>query len=208
MVLLSPPDVDHGVSESICQLGSLLGDQGFSVSVDQWSRKEQCALGPMPWLHSQMLELNSQGGRVILVLTHKALERAEEWTRRHKEAVKTKGDAASQTGSPYSDLFQASLFLVQTDKQLGRAGERFALVRFDSSPRTDGTLPELLQGLLLFQLPSQTQALLTELTVGRSRRRSRTGLKSNGLATKTEVQTSLQFKYVGDEKGLEPLRCL
>ena len=207
MVLLSPPDVDPSVSESICQLGSLLGEQGFSVSVDQWSRKEQCSLGPMPWLHSQMMELNSQGGRVVLVLNHKALERAEEWTHRRKEAVKTKGDATSQTESPYSDLFQASLFLVQTDKQLGRAGERFTLVRFDSSLRMDRTLPELFQGLLLFQFPSQTQALLTELTVERSCRRSRKGLKSNGLATKTELQKSLQFKYAGDERELEPLRC-
>lgn len=175
VVLLSPPDVDDGVSASVCQLGSFLCSQGFSVSVDQWSRKEQCTLGPLPWLHSQLLKLNSKGGRVLLVLTRKALERTEEWTQNNKDVIKLKGENKdlSHSRSPYSDVFTASLFLIQTDKQLGRAGERFLLVNFDSTqPRSrDRSLPELLQGLPLFQLPSQTQSLLAELTVVEAERR-------------------------------------
>ena len=169
VVLLSPPDVDGGVSESVCQLGSMLCTRGFRVSVDQWSIKEQCTLGPLPWLHSQLLELNSQGGRVVLVVTRKALERAEEWTHWHKEDIKTKGQenrGLPLTGSPYSDVFMASLCLIEADRLQGRAGERFLLATFDPHPRSDRNLPELLQGLRLFQLPSQTGALLTELTVG------------------------------------------
>ncbi|XP_036956919.1 interleukin-17 receptor C-like [Acanthopagrus latus] len=169
VVLLSPPDVDGGVSESVCQLGSMLCTRGFRVSVDQWSIKEQCTLGPLPWLHSQLLELNSQRGRVVLVVTRKALERAEEWTHRHKEDIKTKGQenrGLPLTGSPYSDVFMASLCLIEADRLQGRAGERFLLATFDPHPRSDRNLPELLQGLRLFQLPSQTGALLTELTVG------------------------------------------
>ncbi|XP_035518058.1 interleukin-17 receptor C [Morone saxatilis] len=172
VVLLSPPDVDDGVSEAVCRLGSLLCNQGFSVLVDQWSRKEQCTLGPLPWLHSQLLELNSQGGRVVLVLTRKALEKVEEWSQQHKEGIKTKGEdkGLSQIVSPYSDVFTASLCIIQADKQLGRAGERFLLVKFDSHADIDRReLPELLQGLMLFQIPSETQALLTELTVGGTR---------------------------------------
>lgn len=216
VVLLSPPDVDDGVSDSVCRLGSLLCNQGFSVSVDQWSRKEQCTLGPLPWLHSQLLELNSQGGQVVLVLTRKALERAEEWTHRLKEVIKTKGDdkGLPQIASPYSDVFMAALCLIQAEKQLGRAAERFLLVKFDSHSRSDRTLPEPLQGLLLFQLPSQTQALLTELTVGgtrtRSCRRTWTGWKWSGSdrwRAKTkggpDQQTTLQCKHVGDEKDME-----
>lgn len=195
MVLLSPPDVDDLVSESVCGLGSQLCDQGFSVSADQWSRKEQCTLGPMPWLHSQLLELNSRGGRVVLVLTRKALERAEEWTHRNKDVIKTKEDdkGLPQICSPYSDVFTASLSVIQADKQLGRAGERFLLVTLDSHPSSDRSLPELLQGLPLFQLPSHTQALLFELTVGRtgrgSGRRTWTGWKwsaSDGWRAKTK----------------------
>lgn len=168
VVLLSPPDAEDGVSESVCRLGSLLCNQGFSVSVDQWSRNEQCTLGPLPWLHSQMLELNSHGGRAVLVLTRKALERAQEWTHRQKEVFKMKGEdkGLHQICSPYSDVFTASLCLIQADKQLGRAIERFLLVKFDSHPCSDRSLPELLQGLPLFKLPCQTQALLSELTVG------------------------------------------
>lgn len=212
MVLLSPPDVDDGVSESVCRLGSLLCHQGFSVSVDQWSRNEQCTLGPMPWLHSQLLEPDCEGCRVVLILTRKALERAEEWTHQNKGAVKMEGKDSGlhYIGSPYSDVFMASLCLIQADKQLGRAAERFLLVKFDSNPRSDQTLPELLRGLLLFQLPSQTQALLSELTMRSTGRKPWTSLKwnaSNELRAKNkkeaEAQKALHCKFVGAEKILE-----
>ncbi|XP_041638874.1 interleukin-17 receptor C isoform X2 [Cheilinus undulatus] len=172
VVLLSPPDVDAGVSESVCQLGSLLSNHGFSVSVDQWSRKEQCTLGPLPWLHSQLLELKSQRGRAVLILNQKALERAEEWTRWYKKDMKTKMDSKGlpQRWSPYSDVFSALLFIIQTDKEQGRAGERFLLVKFDSYQSSNKGLPELFQGLPLFHLPSKTRAFLSELTVGGTER--------------------------------------
>ncbi|KAM3878444.1 uncharacterized protein ACN63O_006182 [Diretmus argenteus] len=175
LVLLSPPDVQGVVSELVCKLGSLLLDRGFSVSVDQWSRTEQCSLGPLPWLHSQLLKLDHPGGRVVLVLTQKAWNRAEEWTRQQKEAqVEVAG--LPVVLSPYSDVFTACLFLIQADKRLGRAGERFLLVDFESCPVrslcSDGSLLELFQGLSVFHLPSQNQALLSELTVGRRGRGS------------------------------------
>ncbi|XP_056249743.1 interleukin-17 receptor C [Seriola aureovittata] len=168
VVLLSPPDLDDGLSDSVCRLGSLLCNKGFNVSVDQWSRKEQCTLGPLLWLHSKLLELDSRGNRVVVVLNRKAIERTEEWMHQYEEVIKTKGEdkGLPQMCSPYSDLFTASLCIIHADKQLGRAGERFLLVKFDSHPSSDRNLPELLQGLPLFQLPFQTQALLTELTVG------------------------------------------
>ncbi|KAM4587829.1 interleukin-17 receptor C [Odontesthes bonariensis] len=166
VVLLSPPDVDDSVSESVHHLGSYLCNQGFSVSVDQWSRKEQCTLGPLPWLHSQLQKLSSMGGRVLLVLSHRALDRIEEWTHLNRD-----GDGAEpqQLKSPYSDLFTASLFYIHAYKQQSRAGEHFFLVKFDSQPKqwptSDRRLPDLLHGLPLFHLPAQTQSLLTELAV-------------------------------------------
>ncbi|KAF7207813.1 interleukin-17 receptor C isoform X1 [Nothobranchius furzeri] len=160
LVLLSPPDVDDGVAESVHQLGSLLCSQGFSVSVDQFSRKEQCSQGPLLWFHSQMLKLDRMGGRVVLVVTPKASQRAEEWSRLNRDGA---AKMTQQFLSPYSDLFTASLCLIHKHKSLGKAAERFLLVKFDSSNQK--SLPELLRGLPLFQLPSQTQSLLTELTV-------------------------------------------
>ncbi|XP_040060997.2 uncharacterized protein LOC120835809 isoform X1 [Gasterosteus aculeatus] len=174
VVLLSPPDVDDSVSESVCQLGAQLRNRGFNVLVDQCSRKEQCNLGPLPWLHGQLMEMNRRGGTFVLVLTHAALNRAEERAQRSKEVVKTTGDHTGlpEIISPYSDVFVASLSLIQADKQLGRAGEHFLLVTLGSHPKGDRRLPELLRGLPLFQLPSQTKALLHELTVGSSARGS------------------------------------
>lgn len=171
MVLVSPPDVDEGVSESVSQLGSLLGSHGFSVCVDQWNREKQCIMGPVPWLHSQLLEMKQRGGRVVLVLTRKALETAEEWTRQEAARTKAGGGSVPQTESPYSDVFVACLRLIHGVKQAGEARELFVLVRFDSKKRKDRSLPELFQGLPLFHLPSQTQALLTGLSVSGSRRR-------------------------------------
>ncbi|XP_047438385.1 uncharacterized protein LOC125006421 [Mugil cephalus] len=174
VVLLSPPDADALVSQSVCQLGSLLCSQGFSVCVDQWSRKEQCNLGPLPWLHSHLLKINSMGGRVVLVLTHKALARIEEWSHCNKDVVTTnEGDRPRpQIWSPYSDLFTASLFHIYAEKQKGKSGERFLLVEFDSQPTKTQSggrrLPELVRGLSLFRLPSQTESLFTELTVTES----------------------------------------
>lgn len=166
MVLLSPPDVDNEVLESVCRLGSLLCNRGFSVSVDQWCRKEQCTLGPLPWLHSQLLELNSRGGRVVLVLTRKVLGRTAEWTHQHPS-----DSGLPQTWSPYSDVFTACLSLIEAEKQLSRAAERFLLVKLTSHPVGDRSLPELLQGLPLFQLPCQTQPLLSELSMRGTGRR-------------------------------------
>ncbi|XP_071349107.1 uncharacterized protein il17rc [Trachinotus anak] len=215
VVLLSPPDLDDGVSESVCQLGSLLYNKGFSVSVDQWSRKEQCTLGPLPWLHSKLLELESPGNRVVVVLTRKAIERTEEWMHQQKQVIKSKGEnkGLPQIFSPYSDLFTASLCIMHAYKQLGRAEERFLLVKFDSHSSSDWNLPELLQGLPLFQLPFQTQALLTELTVGRTGRsggKTWTGWKWSGLGgwrEKTKEgphqQKASLCKYLGVEKNLE-----
>ncbi|KAG7244598.1 hypothetical protein INR49_029617 [Caranx melampygus] len=165
VVLLSPPDLDGGVSDSVCRLGSLLCNKGFNVSVDQWSRMELWNRGPLPWLHSKLLEMDSQGDHVVLVLTRKAIEKAEEWMPQNKEIIKTKDRGLPQMCSPYSDLFTAALCIIHADKLQGRAGKRFLLVTFDSHLRSDRKRPELLQGLPLFQLPFQTQALLTELTV-------------------------------------------
>lgn len=200
VVLLSPPDVEGGVSELVCRLGSLLCEQGFSVSVDQWCRTEQSSLGPVPWLHSQLLKLDNLRGQVILVLTRQAWEGAEEWTRQYKEAQgKQKDKTPSQVLSPFSDVFMASLCTIQADKQLGRAGERFLLVNFESHPAqppgSDQSLPELLQGLSLFHLPSQTQALLSKLKRGRASEKKRW--------MRLDEQRTPPHKYFGVEKNWE-----
>lgn len=192
MVLVSPPELDDNVSESVSQLGSLLASHGFSVCVDQWKREQQCIMGPVPWLHSQLLELKQrQGGRVLLVLTRKALDTAEEWS--HKEAARTKVDDKSFTKmeSPYSELFVACLRLLHGFKQAGTASDIFVLVSFDSKVWKDIRLPELFQGLPWFHLPSHTQALLTGLTAGRPKRR---------LWTKRRRGSSDQFRAKNSEE--------
>lgn len=189
---MSPPELDDNVSESVSQLGSLLASHGFSVCVDQWNREQQCIMGPVPWLHSQLLELKQRpGGKVLVVLTQKALDMAEEWSR--KEAAKTKVDEKSVTKmeSPYSELFTACLRLIHGVNQAGTARDIFVLVSFDSKVWKDIRLPELFQGLPWFHIPSQTQALLTGLTVARPKRR---------LWTKRIHDSSDQFRAKNSEE--------
>lgn len=170
VVLLSPPDVDKGVSGLVNGLALHLQSHGFNVSVEQWSRMEQCALGPLPWLYSQ-LKPNS---RVVLILTRKALEKAEEWTREHKQDIKAKwGDTdVPQILSPYTDVFMGSLCIIEKEKQLARVHQRFILVKFDTHSGSCKNLPKLLEGLTVFHLPSQTHDLLAELTVRETERTS------------------------------------
>lgn len=178
VVLLSAPDEDVGVSKSVDQLGSFLCSQGFSASVDRWSRREQCSQGPLVWLYSQLQKMDSTGGRVVLTLTQNTSERAEEWI--HLNTAEDAENPHQLTG-PYADLFTASLFIIHRLKMQARAAERFVLVNFDTSHKhnTDMKLPELLRGLPMFHLPSQTQSLLTELTVAETEmgRRRRTWIK-------------------------------
>lgn len=190
MLLVSPPEQDDNVSEAVSQLGALLTSHGVSVCVDQWNREQQCIMGPVPWLHSQLLELKQrQGGRVLLVLTRKALDMAEEWSR--KEAAKTKVDNKSVTKmeSPYSELFVACLRLLHGFKQAGTARDTFVLVSFDSKVWKDIRLPELFQGLPWFHLPSQTQALWTGLTRPKTKRRR---CSSDQLRGKNSEEVKLQ----------------
>lgn len=181
-MLLSPPDAEGSVSEQVCELGSLLQAQGFSVCVDLWSRAQLCSLGPLPWLHSQLHLLHIEGGRVLVVLNRSAWVKALEWgqdpqqhgylahngdTQVGEEGEKDMG--LVQGSSPYSDVFSACLNCIQADYQQGCAGERFNLVTFESHPArpkigSKGGLPELLQGLPWFHLPSQRQGLLSALT--------------------------------------------
>ncbi|XP_071017614.1 interleukin-17 receptor C-like isoform X4 [Oncorhynchus clarkii lewisi] len=190
IVLLSPPDVDGSVSELMCELGSSLCAQGFSVSVDLWSRAELCSLGPLPWLHSQLQHLDSQGIRAILVLTQAAWERAEDWVRQWDqqgqqgkdivqgvekeeggEEVEGEDNGLLQgLSSPYADVFSAALSCIKAEHKLGCAREHFLLVHFEAHsakpPSSERGLPELFQGLPMFHLPSQSQGLLAELAMG------------------------------------------
>eukprot|EP00063_Salmo_salar_P048244 XP_014023079.1 PREDICTED: uncharacterized protein LOC106583442 isoform X2 [Salmo salar] len=192
IVLLSPPDVDGSVSELVCELGSSLCAQGFSVSVDLWSRAELCSLGPLPWLHSQLQHLDSHGVRAILVLTQAAWERTEDWVRqwdqqgqqgkdivqgveKEEGGEEMEGEGEDKgllqgLSSPYADVFSAALSCIKADHKLGCAGERFLLVHFEAHsvkpPSSERGLPELFQGLPMFHLPSQSQGLLAELAMG------------------------------------------
>ncbi|XP_055022466.1 uncharacterized protein wu:fl23c11 isoform X2 [Boleophthalmus pectinirostris] len=186
VVLLYPPDDEQALPGLMCHLGSSLQALGCNVSLDLWSHAELSVLGPVPWLHSRLDQLQRHGGKVILVLTQAARRRAEEWGAKTWERFTTnQRDTDSSTNSNCVDVFSASLSCILADYLQGRAGERFMLVQFESLP-PEGVcqpLPELFRGLHVYSLPSQSLGFLTELAGARqmatssSRRKRAHGLR-------------------------------
>ncbi|XP_030588624.1 uncharacterized protein wu:fl23c11 [Archocentrus centrarchus] len=186
VVLLYPPNDNPHLPEILCHLGSSLQALGFSVSLDLWSQTELSILGPVPWLHSRLDQLQRQGGKVVLVLTQASWTRAEAW----------------RASSRCVDAFSASLSCILADYLQGRAGERFMLVQFESfPPEPPGSLrplPELFSGLHVYSLPSQSLGFLTELAGGHqmataSARRKRAGgirMASRTLAQRLSAFTA------------------
>ncbi|KAL2091287.1 hypothetical protein ACEWY4_013550 [Coilia grayii] len=176
VLLLHPPCDDPSLSELVCLLGSALKSLGFSVSLDLWCHTELGAVGPVPWLHSQMELLRSRGGRAVLVLSHAALERAGEWSGLSQGGPRGGGgfEGEEQGGGPGphcpsslppTEVFSVALSCLLEDHQRGFAQRRFSMVQFDShSPFTPAgvkpTLPLLFRGLSLYRLPTESQAFL------------------------------------------------
>ncbi|XP_072306335.1 interleukin-17 receptor C [Eucyclogobius newberryi] len=186
VVLLYPPDDEQALPGLMCHLGSSLQALGCSVSLDLWSHAELSVLGPVPWLHSRLDQLQRQGGKVVLVLTQAAKRKAEAWGARSWERFSTnQKDSDSSTSSNCVDVFSASLSCILADYLQGRAGERFMLVQFESLPPEEEVcqpLPELFRGLHVYSLPSQSLGFLTELAGARQMATSSTRLKrAHGL---------------------------
>lgn len=170
VLLVYPPNADHRITELVCHLSSSLSTLGFNVSLDLWSRSEINALGPIPWLHSRLDQVQISGGRAVLVLTPNTCERANEWGCRGEGGNYEQNEVnADFISSTCLELFNASLSCILADYLLGQAGKRFMLVQFEAQlPGSHGqvTLPEFFQGLPLFSLPSQSLGFLMELTHG------------------------------------------
>lgn len=222
VLLLYPSDeTDRRLPGLLCHLGSSLQSLGFTVSLDLWSQAELSALGPMPWLHSRLDQLQRQGGKVVLVLTQATWRRAEEWGCSCEQNGLQNGNVEGQLGRIYPppsrhvDVFGASLSCILADYLQGRAGERFMLVQFESlPPEPPGgfrPLPQLFCGLHVYSLPSQSLGFLTELAgtkkvASASARRKRAGgirMASRALAQKLSGFTAGTnvFRLAGVSQG-------
>lgn len=180
---MCPPDRDREVTELICRLSSSLSTLGFNVSTDLWNRSEINALGPIPWLHSRLDQVQICGGRAVLVLTKTTCERAKEW------ACRGEGENYEEKEGFQSlrlDVFNASLSCILADYLQGHAGKRFMLAQFKvQSPGSVLIFPEFFQGLPYFSLPSQSLGFLMELMHGvhKGRGMARWCIRSVSLST-------------------------
>ncbi|XP_053509504.1 uncharacterized protein il17rc [Ictalurus furcatus] len=156
---------DPSLSETVCWFATWLSELGFSVSLDLWNRAPVSAMGPTPWLHSRFQHVQKQGGKTLLLLSHDAVLRAkacyESWS---GVSNREDGKASNTPWAWNADVFSSALSALFSARLQGGAAEHFALVQLESETLD---IPELFQGLRLYQLPSESQRLLADLHTGR-----------------------------------------
>uniref|UniRef100_A0A4W4E285 Interleukin 17 receptor C n=1 Tax=Electrophorus electricus TaxID=8005 RepID=A0A4W4E285_ELEEL len=155
VLLLHTSEADQG--SLVCGLGTVLSEIGFRVYLDLWSQAEVCSVGPAPWLHSHISHLHKHSGKALILLSGSALDREN-------------GIVGDKPLPGISlDVFGSALGCILSDHLKDGAADHFALVQFDSHKfiNREMDVPELFQGLRLYQLPSETCRLLTELHADR-----------------------------------------
>lgn len=144
----------------------MLSELGVSVSLDLKDQKTVSTVGPTPWLHSQLQHIQLHGGKALLLLSHDALHQTKEcwddWNAQ-KTAEKVIGQS-SKMGLHWSlDVFRSALNCIIHAHLKGGADKHYALLQFDSK-KID--MPEPLQDLRLYNLPSDSKDLLADLQTG------------------------------------------
>ncbi|XP_065096902.1 interleukin-17 receptor C isoform X1 [Paramisgurnus dabryanus] len=166
VLLLHLSTTDHQ-SQLVCRLSRMFSELGFSVSLDLLNLTEISSLGPAPWFHSKLGQIQKHGGKVLLMVSPSTLQSAE-WYSSVSNRGKEEINRSSTTCS--SDVLVAALGCISADRQKGGAAPRFVLVQLNSNEHLineEGDMPKLLRGLPLYKLPSQTQGLLGELCMDR-----------------------------------------
>ncbi|KAI7795249.1 uncharacterized protein il17rc [Triplophysa rosa] len=162
VLLLHSSATDHQ-ERLVCKLGQMFSELGFDVFLDLCYQTELGSLGPAPWFHSKLSHVQKHGGKVLLMLSPSTLQYAEWYWNLHK---KGKEKIPKNVSACSADVLGAALGCILADRQKGGAPQRFVLLQYDNIKNLineESDVPELLRGLPLYKLPSQTQGLLGEL---------------------------------------------
>ncbi|MGH0187630.1 UNVERIFIED_CONTAM: hypothetical protein FKN15_025817 [Acipenser sinensis] len=203
VLLLYPSEESVSLPVLVSSLGSSLAELGFSVSLDLWSRTQLCSLGPVPWLHSRLAQLQQDGGKAVLILTQGAWEQAERWVQHPGSRTRQ----IQNSSEPRLDVFSASLSCILADFLQGRAGERFVLAQFETPLlpvlKHEG-LPEIFKGIPLYSLPTQSLAFLTELSAVPRKSGTSRGRRADSLrAASKEFTGRLARRLKEVERGAQ-----
>lgn len=165
VLLIHSSGSDPCLSDTVCWFATWLSELGFSISLDLWNQAAVSAVGPTPWLHSQLQHIQKHGGKTLLLLSDDAVLRAKAFYETWSSVVNKDDGKASSTSWPWNaDVFGSALSsLFSARLQGGATAERFALVQLESEAFD---MPELFEGLRLYQLPSGSQCLLADLHTG------------------------------------------
>lgn len=156
MLLLHSSATDHQ-ERLVCKLGQIFSELGFGVFLDLCNQTELGSLGPAPWFHSKLTRVQKLGGKVLLMVSPSTLQYAERYWNTYKKGP---GKMPGNFSACSSDVLSAALGCIIAD------GQNFVLVQLDNGEHLieeECDMPELLRGLPLYRLPSQTRGLLGEL---------------------------------------------
>lgn len=155
---------DPSFSDTVCWFATWLSELGFCVSLDLWNQAAVSAMGPTPWLHSRLQHVQNHGGKTLLLLSYNAVLQARAFCETGSSTSNTTVPKTGDTSLPRSsDMFKSVLSSLFSAHLQGSAAERFALVQLESETFD---MPDLFQGLRLYQLPSESQCLLADLHTG------------------------------------------
>ncbi|XP_062842201.1 uncharacterized protein il17rc [Trichomycterus rosablanca] len=163
VLLIHSSGSDSVQSDKVIRFAELLSELGVSVSLDLLDQKAVSAVGPTPWLHSQLQNIHIHSDKILLLLSHDPLLRTKEcWDswKAQKTTEKVTGEGSKMKDKWSSDVFGSALNYIVHSHLKGSADERFALVQFDSKQLD---MPEPLQSLRLYKLPSDSKDLLADL---------------------------------------------
>ncbi|KAF7693488.1 hypothetical protein HF521_008804 [Silurus meridionalis] len=161
VLLVHSSGSDPSLSDTACWFATWLSELGFSVSLDLWNRATVNAMGPIPWLHSQLQRIQKCSGKILVLLSHDAMLRAEacyeSW---HVGMYREDSKLNRKPWHWNNDVFSSAINSLISARIQGGATEHFALVQMGSE---ELILPELFEGLKIFHLPSESQRLLADL---------------------------------------------
>ncbi|XP_060766666.1 uncharacterized protein il17rc isoform X2 [Neoarius graeffei] len=161
VLLVHSSGSDLSLLDTVCWFATWLSELGFSVSLDLWNQVAVSAIGPTPWLHSRLQHVQKHGGKTLLLLSHDAVLRTKACYETWSSVLDRDDGRVSSTSWPWnSDVFSSALSALFSARLQGGATEHFAVVQLESEALD---MPELFQGLRLYQLPSGCRRLLSDL---------------------------------------------
>ncbi|XP_053325585.1 interleukin-17 receptor C [Spea bombifrons] len=171
---------DPAYAELVNVLATSLKELRLTVVLDQWHRVDMCSVNPMLWYHRQKSLICKENGIILVLLSEDANEKFHKWSDRTSHELPSR--------DPYC-AFGAALNCIHPDFLDGSAVGRYVVASFSRI-----RIPQILQTVPFFILPTETRKLLKELSGPNRRKLKKKQLNRLSAAVNERLQ-KLSDKY-------------